>query len=418
MKKQFISLLAFLPIVALAQPAKVQSAWRNISDYESTYDIASLTKAKEAIDLAVVNEKTKDNTKTWVYNSKIDYYLFREQFKVEEAKLTTIKNATEKNEVTYGNVSAEKLKDAYTSVTKAISLDKDQSYKTETDKILSQLVVEIGNISLGKYNAKKFDEAADFFVISYQAYKTISGAKDTSTLSNALVAAQKLSSKTKLIEVSNFMIQEKLAIAYTYESLCDAQLSTKDTASALQTLKTGRIAFPNDISLMNKETEFYLIQGKQQEAIENLNKAIAQSPKRALLYVVRGNVYDNMANPSKEGAVKPNNYEELVAKAETDYIKASELEPTNFNNWYNLGALYNNWGVFYQTKADDFKKVNAEQKALAEKAQTMFKKAIIQLEKALEINNTESQTMFALRKLYLLTGDSAKAAQMSERMKK
>ncbi len=169
---------------------------------------------------------------------------------------------------------------------------------------------------------------------------------------------------------------------------------------------------------MNKETEFYLIQGKQQEAIDNLNKAIAQSPKQAILYMVRGNVYDNLANPTGAEKQKPTNYEELVIKAEADYLKTIELDPGNFNSWYNIGALYNNWGVFYQTKADAFNKVNAEQKALAEKAQTMFKKAITNLEKALEINSTESQTMFALRKLYLQTGDSAKATLMSERMKK
>jgi tetratricopeptide (TPR) repeat protein len=200
--------------------------------------------------------------------------------------------------------------------------------------------------------------------------------------------------------------------------LCEAQIASKDTAAALQTLKTGRAAFPNDISLMNKETEFYLIQGKQQEAIDNLNKAIAQSPKQAILYMVRGNVYDNLANPTGAEKQKPTNYEELVIKAEADYLKTIELDPGNFNSWYNIGALYNNWGVFYQTKADAFNKVNAEQKALAEKAQTMFKKAITNLEKALEINSTESQTMFALRKLYLQTGDSAKATLMSERMKK
>ncbi len=418
MKKQIINLLAFIPIIALAQPNKVQSAWRNISDYESSYDVNSLTSAKEAIDLALVHEKTMTGAKTWVYNSKIEYYQFREAFKAEQAKLTTIKNDGEKNEVAYGNVNPTKLKDSYNSLKKAISFDKDQSYKPDIDKIQSQLALEIGNIAIGKYKAKIYEDATDLFVISYEVYKSISGTKDTNTLSNALICAQESSAKIKLIEVSNYMIKENLAIPYTYQSLCEAQIAAKDTAAALQTLKTGRAAFPNDISLMNKETEFYLIQGKQQEAIDNLNKAIAQSPKQSILYMVRGNVYDNLANPAGTAKEKPTNYEELVGKAEVDYLKTIELDPTNFNCWYNIGALYNNWGVYYQTKADAFNKVNAEQKALAEKAQTMFKKAIVNLEKALEINSTESQTMFALRKLYLLTGDSAKAAQMSERMKK
>lgn len=417
MKKQIINLFAFLPIIALAQPAKVQSAWRNISDYESTYDVSSLTSAKEAIDLALVHEKTMTGTKTWMYNSKIEYYQFREAFKAEQAKLTTIKNDGEKNEVAYGNVNPTKLKDSYNSLKKAISFDKDQSYKADIDKIQSQLALEIGNIAIGKYKAKIFEDATDLFMISYEVYKSISGTKDTNTLSNALICAQKSSSKTKLIDVSNYMIKENLAIPFTYQSLAEAQLTNKDTAAAFQTIKTGRAIYPNDVLLMNRETEFYLMKGKQQEAIDNLNKAISFSPNQIGLYIVRGNVYDNLANPPSNGK-KPSNYEELVAKAEADYLKTVELDHNNFNLWFNLGVLYNNWGAYYKTKADDFNKVNAEQKALAEKAQTMFKKAIVNLEKALEINSTESQTMFALRKLYLLTGDSAKAAQMSERMKK
>ena len=418
MKKQIINLLAFLPILALAQPGKVQSAWRNISDYESTYDVSSLTSAKEAIELALVHEKTKDNAKTWVYNSKIEYYLFREAFKAEQAKLTTIKNDAEKNEVSYGSVNPIKLKDSYNSLKKAMALDKDQSYKPDIDKIQSQLALEIGNIAIGKYKAKTYEDATDLFIISYEVYKSISGNKDTNTLSNALLCAQKASSQIKLIEVSNYMIKENLAIPFTYQSLCEAQLASKDTVAAIQTLKTGRAAYPNDISLMNKETEFYLMQGKKQEAIDNLNKLIAQSPNQVFLYVVRGNVYDNLANPIGSEAKKPSNYEELVVKAEADYLKSIELDQNNFGYLYNIGALYNNWGVYYQNKADAINKVNAEQKTLVEKAQVLFKKSIVNLEKVLELNSSDSQIMYALRKLYLQTGDSAKAAQMSERMKK
>jgi len=418
MKKQIINLLAFLPILAIAQPSKVQSAWRNISDYESSYDVSSLTSAKEAIDLALVHEKTMTGAKTWMYNSKIEYYQFREEFKTEQAKLTTIKNDGEKNEVAYGNVNPTKLKDSYNSLKKAISFDKDQSYKADIDKIQSQLALEIGNIAVGKYKAKIYEDATDLFVISYEVYKSISGTKDTNTLSNALLCAQKSNAKIKVIDVSNYMIKENVAIAYTYQSLCEAQMANKDTVSAFQTLKTGRKAFPNDITLMNKETEFYLMQGKKQEAIDNLNKLIAQSPNQVFLYVVRGNVYDNLANPAGTETKKPENYEELVVKAEADYLKSIELDPNNFGYLYNIGALYNNWGVYYQTKADVINKVNTEQKTLVEKAQVLFKKSIVNLEKALELNDRDSQIMYALRKLYLQTGDSAKAAQMSERMKK
>ena len=62
-----------------------------------------------------------------------------------------------------------------------MALDKDQSYKPDIDKIQSQLALEIGNIAIGKYKAKTYEDATDLFIISYEVYKSISGNKDTNT---------------------------------------------------------------------------------------------------------------------------------------------------------------------------------------------------------------------------------------------
>lgn len=419
MKKILLISLISTGIVGNAQNAKVQSAWRNISDYESSFDTSSLSKAKEAIHLAIAHEKTKTEPKTWLYDAKVHYYLYKENFKAEQEKYKHINKVDERNELTYGSLDVAELKESYSAITKSTEFDKDASYKSDIDKVFAQLVTEAYNIAIGKYKVNKYEDATDFFVISYQSYKAITAKKDTSALSNALLSAQKSTNKEKVIYVTNTMIAENVAISFTYQALYEAQLALKDSVGALKTLKTGRIAYPNDVFLMNKETEFYLLQGKQTEALANLDKAISQTPQNAILYLVRGNVYDNLANP-KENKTRDTqkNYEELMLKAEKDYQKASELDAGNFDIWYNLGALYNNWGVYYQTKADNITKVNAEQKALSEKAQEMFKKAIPAFEKAVTINSKEETSLYALRKLYLLIGDSAKAAKISEQMKK
>jgi hypothetical protein len=62
--------------------------------------------------------------------------------------------------------------------------------------------------------------------------------------------------------------------------------------------------------------------------------------------------------------------------------------------------------------------MNAEQKALSEKAQDLFKKAVFNLEKAMNINAEDVSTLTALRKLYLIIGDKAKSEQISEKLKK
>jgi hypothetical protein len=80
--------------------------------------------------------------------------------------------------------------------------------------------------------------------------------------------------------------------------------------------------------------------------------------------------------------------------------------------------VYNNLGSFYQYKADAIPKVNAEQKALAEKAQSLFKNAVANLEKAISINPEDVPSLTALRKLYLIIGEKAKSEQISEKLKK
>src|SRR5438046_1173079 len=102
--RTFIALC--VPVIMTAQSAKVQTAWRNLTDYETSKDVSSLMKAKEAIDLASNHEKTKEEAKTWVYRAKIYYALFKNAIEQEEKKLAaTVSDKGERLTKAYGNVS-------------------------------------------------------------------------------------------------------------------------------------------------------------------------------------------------------------------------------------------------------------------------------------------------------------------------
>jgi tetratricopeptide (TPR) repeat protein len=407
-------------LVSTAQSSKVQTAWRNISDYENSKDASSLAKAKEAIDLAIVNEDTKAKAKTWVYKAKVEYYLFTENLKKEEAKLTNVTDKDERRAQAYGNVPIAEYEEAGKALQKAGELDKDKAYQPEMGMLGMMMMNDVNNLAYGRYKAKKYEDAAGFYYGSFLMTKMM-GKKDTSSIFNAILSSQKGGNMQDVKKYSETMIREKLADAYIYNVLYDAKLTLKDTAGAMETLADGRKAFPNSTDLMNKETEFYLRQGKQDQALSNLNMSIEKDPKNGLLYLVRGNVYDNLANPKDEKGKdkeRPKEFEELMTKAAADYKKAAELDPKSFDTWYNLGALYNNWGGYYQTKADAITKMNAEQKALSDKALDLFKQAVPALEKSLELKPTDRSTMQALRKLYLMTGNTAKSQEMTDRLKK
>ncbi len=413
MKKILLVILSIIFYnLLIAQPGKVQAAWRNLSDYESSYDTTSLLKANEAIQLALSNEKTKDDAKTWLYKSKIELYLFKEDYKKYELKN---KSNPDVKELSYQQSNAKYIDDATKSIQKTKELDKDKSYENEIKVFYSQLVQELNNIAYSKYKARKFEDAALLFSDQYIVTKQL-GIVDTNVLYNAVLCATKTGKNELTKQYAEMMINEKIANSFAYTSLFDAKLALNDSAGAMEAIKTGRIAFPNDTYLMNKETEFFIQEGNGTKALENLNKAITATPNSSTLYLVRGNVYDNMANPVK--GEKPLNFEELMLKAEQDYKKATELDPKSFDAWYNCGAVYNNLGSFYQYKADAIPKMNAEQKSLSEKAQDLFKKAVFNLENAMNINANDVPTLTALRKLYLIIGEKAKAEQISEKLKK
>jgi len=438
-----ILIIAILPFSVFSQKNKVQGAWRALSDYESTLkenpEISYLTKAKESIDLAASNEETKNQAKTYVYKLRIYTYLFSENLKAEEKKLTTsIADKNERTQTAYGNVSATEFNEASSCLSKIKELDpkmfeklgKGNSDSEEDGKFymqMMQLQAYQANLATGRYKAKKYEEAADFFESLAISNTFTTGKKDTSNFYNACISAQKSKNTAKIFDYNKKMIDEKIASPYNYQTVYDALIAQKDNTKAQEYLKMGRTEFPNDVYLMNRETEIFLQEGQQDKALGNLQAAIAKEPNNAQLHLVLGNVYDNLANPkgkSGKDTLKPADYDNLVTKAAEHYQKAVDLKPTNqesyFNALYNLGALYNNYGGTLYTKSMEKATITdlaKNQKAYEAKSSEYYKKAIPYLEQALSIKPDDKPSIAALRKLYYLTGNEAKGKEMSDKLK-
>ena len=447
---KIISFIAILFIVnaASAQKGKVQTAWRALSDYEETLkdgkpNISYLNKAKEAIDLALTNDDTKNQGKTHAYKLRISYAQF--QYNLDEEKKKLEATVTDKNErlmVAYGNISLADFEVASEELNKIKDLDlkfletiQDGLIKgasgLDEDELkfalaVQQMKIEAGNIASGKYKAKKYDEAADYFyktgLINTLLYKT----KDTSNFYNACIAAAKAKNTDKILDYNKKMIDAKIAAPYNYEAIYNANLSKGDSAAAIDAMRKGRTVFPEDVGLLTQETNLYLATGKQQQALSNLRLSVEKDPKNALFYFIIGNIYDNMANPKDKATnkdlEKPANFEELFKNAETNYLKAIELNPSNkeylYNSLFNLGAMYNNFGGYTANhKIEKITDMAKYQKENELKAQEYYKKAIPYLERALSLKPDDKPTMSALRKLYLLTGNEPKAKEMSDKIK-
>lgn len=450
MTKALVSLLLGLTIGGhvLAQKGKVQAAWRGLSDYEETLkdgkpDISYLDKANEAIDLALANETTKGQAKTHAYKLRIVYAKFQHNLNEEKKKLeATIGDKTERTLTAYGNISltdferaAEELnqvKDLDPKFLETIQegLEKGVSSLDEDELkfalAVQQMRIESGNIAQGKYKAKKYDDAADYFYKTGVMNTILYKAKDTANFYNACISAAKSKNTDKMLDYNKKMIEAKISSPYNYEACFQVLIERKDTVNAMEYLRKGRVQFPEDMSLLTQETNLYLEQGKQLEALTNLKVSIEKDPNNSIYYFFMGQIYESMANPkdktTKKDLEKPKNFEELFKNAESSYMKSIELKPSNkdylYNSLYNLGAMYNNYGGYLANarieKITDAAKYQKENDA---KAQEYYRKAIPYLEQALAIKGDDKSTMGALRKLYMLTGNDAKAKEMQEKMK-
>lgn len=429
-----LSLVVSINSVAFAQKSKVNAAWRGLTDYQATAkekpEISYLNKAKEAIDLAAANEETKDNIKMHSYRAQIYYELFKFNLKKEEEKAAaSIGDKKQRMEAAYSNVSTAEFFVAVQSIQFVKANAKDQSAMQEILPSALSMVDDLNNLAVGAYKSKKYDEAADFFENSYGLSSTINlGKRDTVSLFNASLSASKAKNYIKVAKLNQRIIDEKMANAGTYQYLYNAKISLQDTTGAIQTLQEGRKLYPNDMTLLNLETDYYIKSGKQQESLNNLLLALEKDPSNAVLHLITANTYDNMANPKGadgKDKEKPANFNELFAKAEEHYKKTVELKPSNneysFNALYNLGALYYNNGTYiYNKEMNDatIAKLASKQKEIMAKCTDNYKKAIPYFEEALTIKPDDLSTLQSLRKLYLLTGNEAKAKDVSEKIKK
>lgn len=436
MYARFLSLFLVggLIFTANAQKSKLNAAWRGLTDYQATVkekpEISYLTKAKEAIDQAAASEETKDKAKLHTYKAQIYYELFKFNLKTEEEKAAaTTGDKKQKMEVAYSNVSTKEFFEAVKSVEYIKTNVTDQSVIQEILPTALSMVDDMNNLAVGAYKSKKYDEASDYFESSFGLSGIINpGKKDTVSLFNASLSASKAKNYAKVVKINQRIIDEKMANAGTYQYLYNAKCATQDSAGAIVTLEEGRKLYPNDMTLLNLQTDYYLKSGKQQESLNNLLLALEKDPNNAVLHLIAANTLDNMANPKGPDGKdkdKPANYDELFTKAETHYKKTVELKPENkdyeYNALFNLGALHYNKGTFiYNKEMNDatIAKLAAKQKEIMARATDSYKAAIPYFEQALNIKPDDVSTIKSLQKLYLLTGNEPKAQEMSNKLKK
>ncbi len=377
MKKIIITLAIISMAGALmAQPSKRTSAF-NYHRY------GQLDKAKTAIDEASQNEATIGDAKTWFYRGNIYY----------DIAIST--------DPKYRSLDPDPLNVAWESYKKAQQLDAKKEFKDDIDRYIPAVAEAYYNTGVLYYNGQDFKNSALSFEKAFNVNQSI-GKVDTTALYNAAIAA----SQSDDTQMAGNYYKHALEIGFqkpdVYTSLSDIYKKIGDTTLALQTLQQGRSLFPDDFNLLIAETNIYLATNQKELAMRDLELASQKDQTNPTIFFAVGTIYDQMGD---------------FEKAEGAYLKAIELNPNYFEANYNLGALYVNKAADIQTKANDLP-LDAIKEYETEKAKAdgLLGKSVPYLEKALELNPEDVNTMVSLKEIYTRLNLTEKLQMINQKL--
>ena len=369
-----LSLIMLIGVMASGQSNKRTSAYM----YNEN---GLLDQAKEAIDEAVVHEKTINDPKTWLYYGIIYYNIATSELPA------------------YKELDADAPMKSFNALMKSRDLDVKGKYKEDISHYLSYLTNVFYREGGTAFQDGDYTKSIQDFEVAYKIGET-NERLDTVAAFNigmAGVLSDQPDIATKYLQICVDANFDEPRI-YMFYNRSAKQLG--DTARALEIIKLGRERYPNELSLLLEQAQIYLERGENKKLQEALKVALEKDPTNANLYFLLGKTYDD------EG-------EKIVA--EEYYLKSVEANPEFFEAYYNIGAIYVNNAAELQIQANDLPLNDTEKyDELTAEANKNLEKAVPYLEKSLELRPDDIPTLTALKEAYARLKMTDKLKQLSE----
>lgn len=377
--------LCLASTTVFAQKAAVTGAERIAKNARGNFN-----EARNLIKGALVHAETKDDPKTWFIAGQVE----DAQFNAENTKQMLGQQPNEP-------VMYEALSNSLPFYLKAYELDQRPDdrgrVRPKYDKNIRSI---LGANHLHYYSGggywfgereyqKSFDCFEQYLEIANLPYMagTKAAARDSNFMMVQYYAAM-VSTTLGKPEIAIKTINRAKNPPYNlYEILgwlCYEYGQINDTVNLEKTYEEGFKAFPDSSLYVESLVEIYIASDRNEKALDMLNTAIANNASQAHLYESLGKVYENI-----------DDYD----KAETNYVKASELNPDNPLYLFNPGRIYYNQAV---NKLNDTNQITDVDLYNQEKAvvKTMFEKARPYFERIHQILPNEVEFMIPLRTIY------------------
>lgn len=386
-----LSLLIFsFSVISFAQSSKVSSAINYLSTGE-------LDRAKDAIDVAVINEKTMNESKTWFYRGKIYNAIATDQ--------------TGK----YKNLAISPLDTALKSFKTALALPPDsKNFRKNMILDIDFLQAAYFNEAATAYGLKDFSAAYKNFTGSAEANNLLQDIDptmgvDTGTIFNMAITADKIGKTDEAISTYMKLVDMGYSDPYVYQILAEKLVEMDKPDMAQQIIDKGRQKYPTNEAILITELNFYLSQGRAGEIVSKLESAITMDPTNSELYFALGNSYSELMK------LDSTNQKKYFDGAVNAYKQAISNKPEGFDAYLNLGALYYNSAIELNKKMVNLPlDAEVEYKRMEKERNELYSLALPYFEQALKIDQTNIPIIQSLKEIYAKTNNFEKMNEMKK----
>lgn len=374
MKRIFILLtLCGILLGVHAQKASLTKA------YNFYYD-KDFVKAKEMIDLCVLDEKLSNKAQTWLYKGNIYYFLANNEY--------TAKQKDGQYQILYPNAPVE----AYDAFTKSKELNPnmeamDMFTAKEALKQLYPLLLVRG---VDQLIAKDYDGAKTTFEKGITSYEMD---KPQYPMNGDLYyyyayTLEAMGNGQDLKPIYQKAIDDGSTVPYVFIRMLEAYKADNDKTMAKSVLESAKTKLPADMSVKMAEIDYYFWMNDSVKAAELLNGISPSSLKNEDEMVNLSNFY-----------IKEKKYEEAVELLE----KANAMSPGNFVILYNLGVCTYNLSEKQFNEYNRLAVNNAngpETASHKEKSDAYMRQSASYFEQARKIENNDLNLLRTLRAIY------------------
>ena len=373
------------------------ATWLKRGDlYQDVFNIG-LEQVQEGIDTKMLTLFYKQPQS--IENETMEDGTLKETYIYENMKYVFVNGALQHWE-RINPISEDPLRVSIDAYKKTLELDDNGKLTTKVKEGFTSVKASLKRQGVNDYYTEDYEGALGSFedVLEINQLDLFAGEVDTVMIQYAGIISREIASKTDNDELYKKSIgyYKQLAAAdfggpNTYLQIKMDYLNIGDSVSALEIVKEAYAKYPDTVNVIANVADLYIQMHLIDEGIAFMESVVEKSPDIAEAYYWLGRMLIN-----KEEI-------EAVDQAIEVYTKASEIDPTIYYIYYDLGYIY------YLQGADFFERSNEEQDEgirdqLIKLGKEKYDTAIPILEKAYELNldnqSVKYETLDLLQRIY------------------